>query len=159
MKIVIDGIDNLGKTTIVKELRRLKNFDIDIHLTAPKDLGTAMYMYRVFFSNLEKNKSIIYDRSHLGEIVYAPLYRNYSAKYIYDMEKLHNLDDVRLVLLVGDTSIVEDDGLSHNYDNRELEQKVYLEAFDRSIIKDKRIVEVHKHGSFRDVGAIIKDIL
>ena len=159
MKIVLDGIDNVGKTTIVNELRKLKSFDIDIHLTAPKSYDDGLEMYSEFFRNLNSEKTCIYDRSHLGEAVYAPIYRGYDGDYVFDMEQLINTNGIRLILLKGDTSIVKDDGLSHNYENREVEQNLFINAFNKSSIVDKRIIEVHKQGVFRDVGAIIKDIL
>ena len=31
--------------------------------------------------------NLIFNRSHLGETVYSPLYRGYSGDYVFDIEK------------------------------------------------------------------------
>ena len=102
---------------------------------------------------------MLFDRGHIGEYVYSPLYRNYSGEYVFDLEKEINTDDIRLVILKGDLDAVKDDGLSHDYSRRFEEQERFLKGFEMSIIEDKRIVEVHKQNTFRDLGHIIGDIL
>lgn len=139
-------------------LKKKLNSDINIHLTAPRDMEHGIQMYSRFFDILNSTDSVVFDRGHLGEFVYSPLYRDYSGEYVFDLEK-ELTSDVRLVLLVGDTNIVQDDGLSHNFENRHKEQQMFINGFNKSNIKDKRIIQVHKQNKFIDSGLIIKDII
>ena len=44
-------------------------------------------MFKMMMNNKEDGVNMIFNRSHLGESVYSPLYRNYSGDYIFDIEK------------------------------------------------------------------------
>ena len=46
--------------------------------------------YREMFklmSVVPDNNVLIFDRAHLGETVYSPIYRNYSGDFVFDFEK------------------------------------------------------------------------
>ena len=93
--------------------------------------------------------SIIVDRSHIGEMVYSPLYRNYSGDYVLDIEKQYNTDNFYLIVLTdrAENLISRDDGLSHSTDidkkNEELE--LFREAFQKSNIKNKYMMNIEGH--------------
>jgi len=162
----IEGIDRLGKSTLIEGIiNRLGYYQV-IHFSKPKKLdayaGTspiegvppgslAAYHYQQegFRNSMIMARSgarLIFDRWHLGEMVYAPMYRAYSGEYVFDFEERHHLDaaDIRLILLTEDfhvSSHFVDDGQSlGELQQREEEQNRFLAAFRRSIIRDKRII-------------------
>ena len=137
------------------------NLDLNIHLTAPKNHHDSMIMYRDFFRTLGSDESVVFDRGHLGEAVYSPLYRKTPGWWVFDIEAdLEWRLDVTLILLITDNfDFIPRDGKNIVENNEKLEQKKFLEAFKKSKIKDKRIVKVNNGNEFRDLEEIIKDIL
>lgn len=104
----------------------------------------------------------IFDRFHLGECVYAPLYRGYSGDYVFEQEKFLRTKspvcDIRLVLLVtSDFSFIVDDGLSIDFNKRKEEQDMFISAFHKSDIDNKIIIDVNHDGKFAD-PLIIRDL-
>jgi thymidylate kinase len=164
----IEGIDRLGKSTLIQSILNYSGFYQVMHFSKPEVLevyrcavqqdATAnipsetlpLYLYqRHSFMNsmmIAKHGRIIFDRWHLGEAVYAPLYRKYSGDYVFDLEMEMQLDtiDLRLILLTEDFETSRhftDDGQSlGSVEARQQEQNMFIQAFHRSIIKDKRIV-------------------
>lgn len=106
---------------------------------------------------------IIFDRSWLGEYVYAPMYRGYPGDYVFDLEIEHDIgerDDVVLILLVEDFKISKhflDDGLSFDISKRQVEQELFIEAFCKSKIKRKIAISVTDltTGSFKEKDQIL----
>ena len=78
------GIDRIGKDTFIEN-----NFPghKKIHLTKPPEgvdpLVFSKTEYRDYFCNLAKNDGLVYNRGHIDEFVYAPIYRN-SRRYRSD---------------------------------------------------------------------------
>lgn len=169
MVYIIEGIDRLGKSTLIDGLLNELGYHLYIHYEKPIHLdkynsykGDALekYQYETYlsmFQLIESNVNIIFDRGHLGEVIYSPLYRNYSGDYVYTLEKSHNTKNCRLVLLTtSNFNIQEDDGLSHNWDNREKEQNMFINAFTKSNIKDKVLIDVHNgNGNFKSKKEIL----
>lgn len=189
MKYIIEGIDRLGKSTLAAGLARtsLEETNIqasEIHLRKPtvnpinlalacgdesKALKYAqMLSYINFFERLHTNVpfDLIADRGHLGETIYAPLYRNYSGDYVFDMEEaVKDRDDIILILLAtSNLDMLEDDGESIDYSKRGEEQKMFLDAFEKSKLKHKIMLNVHdiENGSmatYKPAEKILKQVL
>lgn len=74
--LIIEGVDRIGKSTLVKALSEKH---LAIKLTAPTSIENTYYKYLTFFLRLNGSipvaKPYIYDRGHISEIVYGPLYR------------------------------------------------------------------------------------
>lgn len=73
MKIIIEGCDGTGKTTLAKKLARKYKCDV-IHMTNkdPKDFN--------FYSQSLRKTKAIYDRNFLSEMIYPKVFkRNGSA--------------------------------------------------------------------------------
>lgn len=164
--IAIEGIDRLGKSTLIEGIQDVAGYYQVIHFSKPKRLaaydntgdveGVPRANLQLFHYQQESFRNsmllarsgarIIFDRWHLGEVVYSPMYRGYSGEYVFDFERAHHLDSasVQLILLTEDFGISRhfvDDGQSlGTIDKREEEQNRFIEAFHRSIIKNKRIV-------------------
>ena len=176
--IIIEGTDNTGKDTqqnlIIEKLNNLifhkvhysslpfKN-DVDKHTSYSKQMYTDMF--RMMNECKDKDINIIFNRSHLGESVYSPLYRGYSGDYVFDIEKeyVNKLrENLYLITLTNDPQIImsRDDGKSF-YGNEE-EVKAEVDGFNRahrlSKIKNKLLVNIGTM-SAEDVSKIIIDFL
>ncbi len=185
---MIEGLDRLGKSTLIEGIiNRLGYYDI-IHYSKPKVLDVyakdaiidgelvkaqAYWSYqRASFQNMFdlccSQARIIFDRAHLGEYVYSPMYRGYSGQYVFDYERiygLHQRNDIRLILLYEDMDVARhfvDDGQSLGpVEKRAEEQERFFEAFELSHIKDKRKICVTDTalGGFRVKWEILEEAL
>lgn len=157
MRIIIEGPDNVGKTTLIKNI--IKEFKIpfiEIHSYAPpyKDTKNCLKFENEYISQMfklfENFDSVIADRSHVGTMVYSPIYREYDGKFVLDLEKKEiNKDywkDTFLITLVDDPEnlIKREDGLSFSIDPK-LKQKeidLFYEAHKLSLIYNKLIINI-----------------
>ncbi|NPC53304.1 hypothetical protein HPC50_40375 [Corallococcus exiguus] len=164
-KFLIEGIDRLGKNELLDGIQHRCGYHLTIHYQKPikltyysnKDSETSERQYqeasfRTMFQLLrgEQETRIIFNRAHIGECVYAPVYRKYSGDYVFEIEREFKADELprtRLILLTEDFSVSRhfiDDGKSlggpTDIKRRGKEQDLFLAAFDRSIIKDKKII-------------------
>lgn len=94
MRIIIEGPDNVGKTTLIKNI--IKEFKIpfiEIHSYAPpfKDTENCLKFENDYISQMfklfENFENVVADRSHVGTMVYSPIYREYDGKFVLDLEK------------------------------------------------------------------------
>lgn len=176
--IIIEGLDFLGKSALVNSIRNHSGYYEVIHFCKPQVLdayqhadkpAVQLYQEESFRNSMLLAKAgarIIFDRWHLGECVYAPMYRGYPGDYVFDFERRHHLDNgnIRLILLTEDFSRSKhfvDDGLSlGGQADRAKEQTLFVDAFNRSIIRDKRIICVtDEDGSFRPKEDILAEAL
>ena len=161
MKIILEGLDRLGKTTITKELQNKLGFQkLTYHCTKPDKLrrytGSAIgcplnlarqkAMYEEMFKVLESDVNIIFDRGHLGETVYSPGLRGYDGGYVFNIEKKYNTEGVRLILLHVDEHFeAEDDGKSASASHCVLVSiEEFKRSFNSSSIVDKRMIKVNQ---------------
>ena len=168
----IEGLDRLGKSTLIEGIMNALGYYEVVHFSKPRKLDAYTnavpvqgvpagslqayhYQQESFRNSMIMARSgarIIFDRWHLGEAVYSPMYRFYSGDYVFDFERSHHMDsaDVRLILLTEDFGISRhfvDDGQSlGTVNDREEEQNRFIVAFNRSIIRDKRIISVTDPG-------------
>ena len=168
MKIIIEGIDRCGKSTLINNI--LKNYGAHpiIHCSSPPKGITdpAKYQYDYFWNCFKiLNRcgiNVIFDRCHLGEYIYGPLYRKTDPNFIFDIERQFEdaLLDTKLVLLyTDDFSIMKDDGLSFDYSARDKEQDLFFEAFGKSKIQHKKILRVDDNkGSYRNELEIFDEL-
>jgi len=176
--IIIEGTDNTGKDTqqnlIIEKLHNLVFHKLHYSSLPFKDdvekhvnYSTKMYndMFKMMVNNKDADINMIFNRSHLGESVYSPLYRNYSGDYIFNIEKeyVNQLrKELYLITLTNDphTILKRDDGKSF-YGNEE-EVKAELDGFKRahrlSTIKNKLHVNVGTMSAI-EVSNIIAEFL
>jgi thymidylate kinase len=178
-KFIIEGIDHLGKSTLIQAMRQELGNYLVIHNTKPEKLkcyetspetaaqDCQIDMYHNYFHILNSDAFVIMDRGHLGEPVYAQRYRGYDGNYVFNMELKYHTDsrmrDIRMILLTEDFTIskhFKDDGLSLDVTKREEEQNDYIAAFNKSSIKNKQIVCVTgPDGQFRPREEILKEVI
>lgn len=185
-KILIEGLDRLGKSTLADNIQANYGHFQKIHFGKPLNLPhysehkkkfqhikmseAELYQRHSFenmFKLIDSDARIIFDRAHLGENVYSPIYRGYAGSYVYDYELSYDLghrDDTLLVLLIEDFAIAKhfvDDGLSFDITKREHEQQLFLEAFNKSRFKNKKVVCVTDQacGGFRAPDQILLEVM
>lgn len=163
---IIEGIDRLGKSTLINNIEHTKGHALKLHFEKPKQLNcydsdlreyqrkSFINGFKLLFNNnllhvpIVQNPLIIFDRFHLGECVYSPLYRKYSGDYVFDLEQHFNLKNegyprTKLILLTtSDFSFIKDDGDSFDFSKKEEEQDEFIRAFKKSTFKNKVIIDV-----------------
>jgi len=182
--IIIEGTDNVGKDTqqdlIIENMsdhvfHKLHYSSLPFKDDKDKHANYSKKLYETMFQLMMKSKlaskpgdldiNFIFNRSHLGETVYSPLYRGYSGDYVFDIEKKYTKalrEDLYLITLVNDphTILKRDDGKSF-YGNEE-EVKAEVEGFTRahrkSSIKNKLLVNVGTMSAI-EVSNILVDFL
>jgi len=182
--IIIEGTDNVGKDTqqdlIIKNMSEhvfhklhysslpFKD-DIEKHTTYSKELYESMFLLmmksKLAYQKGDTDINLIFNRSHLGETVYSPLYRGYSGDYVFDIEKKFTKalrEDLYLITLTNTPHNIlkRDDGKS--FYNNEEEVKAEVDGFRRahrlSTIKNKLHIDVGTMSAI-EVSNIIIDFL
>jgi hypothetical protein len=174
--IIVEGPDNVGKSTLIQNLKNYYN-DMPFHtmhysnvrqespeavISYSKHLYTQMF--DIMVNQMKYGYSgIIFDRSHLGEMVYGPIYRGYDGEYVLDIEKKYmNILDVwnnlLLITLVDNPEnlIARDDGLSFSTDisTKHVEIANFMNAAGASNIKHKLLINIQNHDEKRVLAAV-----
>jgi thymidylate kinase len=168
MIIIIEGMDRCGKSTLVEQLR--KNYFTDprilIHhcssppkVENPNEWEVQHYKSLLdtsYYLNYAENFNVIYDRFHLGAIVYGKKYRNADPEDIYSIEHMfiRKNDEIALILLTDTTEAIleRDDGdslESYSYEFDETRQAFEV-AFNRSTIPNKLHINITENGGFKN---------
>lgn len=181
-KLLVEGLDRLGKDTLIRGVLNKYGYHEVLHFSKPERLDVYVHQdssttlrryqedsFRTLFQLLRApDAKVICNRAHLGECVYAPLYRGYSGDYVFDIERAFGaeaLTDTRLVLLIeafeASRHFVDDGQSLGDPGKRRDEQDRFLTAFQRSTIRDKRTICVTdpKTGAFRPAPAILDEAL
>jgi len=175
--IICEGPDNVGKDTQINLImKHYSNLSFQkLHYSALPFKGleqiikysNRLYsdMFRMMSFLKKKNINLIFNRSHLGETVYAPLYRGYSGDYVFAIEDkyVESLrENLYLITFVNDPNIIlsRDDGKSF-YENSEgvaAEVDGFLRAHRKSKIKNKLQINI---GNMQpdEIFAIVKNFL
>ena len=158
--IIFEGLDRCGKDTqigLVQKSFSSETFHVfhysKIPLNTPeenREYSERMYrdMFEIMKENKGKSRNFIFNRSHIGESVYSPLYRNYLGDYVFDIENEHIEDlneNLYLVVLVNDPKILisreDGDSLSKSVEDIENEKKMFERAYFESKIKNKILID------------------
>lgn len=147
--IIIDGMDNTGKTTLINRLTSVLQDQLNmnikiIHLEKPpKEIKkeyiphySHMYYTDILVKqlntlyNTDEYDYIILDRGWISEYVYAPLYRNRTYEEVvednivldYKVSKIFGKQNIYLYVLIGDTNFLlkHEDNLSLSKSNKNL---------------------------------------
>ena len=175
MKLIIfEGVDRTGKDTFCKFIIDNSKKYIIRHWGFPKGktneekIRYQKYSFKKefdFYNSLKKDKYffenndyLIWNRSHIGELVYGRLYRNYNPDiWIYNIESLYGFDidkNIYLILLHTDPNFIikQDDGKSFTkkIDMKKREIELFEQAFEKSIIQNKLKITINKGNEYRN---------
>ena len=173
----IEGIDRLGKDSLISGIKNKLGFHQEIHYQKPEILEVyannllkdaqktyqSVSFYDMMTMLSHNDVRFIMNRAHLGEYVYSPRYRGYSGDYVFNLEKHFPkfLDNTLLVLLWTSSFLfIKDDGMSFDFNKKEDEQKDFINAFHLSNMKHKIMIDVHNgKGSFKSKEEILNIVL
>lgn len=186
MVYIVEAPDRCGKSTQIEILRKklereggavfvvhceaIKSFSKDEpklnYEEAVKNASKIRYSALLDICRryaLDKKIHFIFDRAHLGEAVYSPMYRNYSGDYVFDMELMlppEVLEAIRLFVFVDtpENLIKRDDGLSFTTDIEKKKQEIelFIEAYKKTHIKSAYLIDISEY-SIEDVTKIIEE--
>lgn len=164
--IIVEGQDRTGKDTIVKSIIR-KYFDktiIPIHCIGPgSESKNPLEESKKFYKDLlfhislsNPNVNFILNRSHIGEMVYSPLYRGYNGDYVLELEKKFitsskicgcGKSKKTLLIVLVDSSNQnmerdDNDSLANNKKQSNEELSLFKEAFNKSSISQKVFIDI-----------------
>jgi len=177
MILIIEGMDRCGKSTLVEQLRKryFTNPRILVHHSSsppkvedPNEWEVQHYgklLDASYQLNYAHGFDIIYDRFHLGAIVYGKKYRNADPEDIYSIEEMliHKDDEIALVLLTDwSNAIVErddDDSLESGVAEFDETRLAFEEAFSRSIIPNKLHINISENGGFTNTYDTVTNFL
>jgi thymidylate kinase len=106
--ILVEGPDSIGKDSQIQHIKKQIEHDLGavhiLHYSAlsikePLDLvkEESFKLYKEMFDLLSfaniNGINIILNRSHIGEAVYSPIYRNYDGSFIFPLELKYCYDN------------------------------------------------------------------
>lgn len=176
--IVIEGCDRLGKDSLIEGIQNKLGYFLTLHYQKPMKLeayagfNDALRHYQemsfhTMFNVLDGYDRVILNRAHLGEVVYAPRYRGYDGSYVFHLEELfaattsrYNDQSLLVLLTTSNFGFIQDDGMSFDFSKKEEEQSDFIKAFDKSIFKNKLLIDVaSKDGGYRPKEDILQEVL
>ena len=157
--IIIEGPDRVGKSTLIENIK--SNFTdrqfLYMHFGKPpvkNSLGYNMKLFNKMFMSMQYNAKhnidTIYDRSHIGECVYGPLYRGYEGYYIFDLEKMYMKDlksNLYLITLYDNAEVLlsreDGDSFTNEQALKIKECNLFISAHNKSNIVHKLLLNVN----------------
>lgn len=179
--IIIEGTDNSGKDTLIKNLVNyygVNNVDIK-HFDRPKsrnnkdaalEQNDSFISFVHYVNDVKDNRIIICNRAWYGEFIYGVLYRERSQIDVVDMINevenflIANNIDTTYVQLFADPYFLtkNDDGQSLSEGKLEIieqEAQMFVEIFNRSILNDKLLIQTVIDGEFIPQMNIAKTVI
>lgn len=159
MLIILEGMDNIGKSTQARYLTEYfhKNGYLTLNLhyhhmpTFTED--DSFYYYRwqaTIMQDLINSKIVICDRFHLGEYVYGHLYRSYKNAHdnFINIDNIVSVHHNAYLFLFEDSvqNVVDRDdnmSISNDFNMRMQEKMRFKDAFNLSNIKNKFVLNVN----------------
>lgn len=148
MKIVIEGCDGVGKTSIAKILAEKYGCDI-VHMTS-QDPGD----YEFYKQSLRK-ENVIYDRNVLGEMVYPHVFNRQKKLAGVELREIlhHFKKDVYFFVLTADPETIR-----LRLSRRGNEASEILESIDYINAKFKTLVYEYKLSEIDTTQMKIEDV-
>jgi thymidylate kinase len=182
MLIIVEGTDRTGKDSLIKGLAEhfhgsdaslmIKHWGFPLGNTNEEKTAYQKEMFRKEFERYDILKkgnhiNVIWNRSHIGELVYGPMYRNsVSSDWIFSLEKEFKFDsseEVFLIYLYGDPNflIKNDDGQSFTNEvvKKTEELQRFEEAVAKSNIQNKLILKVNHGDQYVNKNELLKRVL
>jgi thymidylate kinase len=181
--LIIEGMDRCGKDTIIGSLLKDYPHFVCSHFGYPvgeTNEEKRKYQVLTFWKEFSLQQAFrksnglfsdglyVWNRSHIGECVYGPMYRESDPNWIFELEEnfFDNSDDVYLLYLYADVEFLlkNDDGNSFTtgIEKKRNEAALFEKAVDQSIIKNKLKLKVNHGDSYIDqteIYNIVKEFL
>lgn len=157
--IIIEGPDRVGKSTLIENIKSnfINKQFLYMHFGKPPVKNSLEYNKKLFnkmFMSMKYNAAhdidTIYDRSHIGECVYGPLYRGYEAHYIFDLEKMYMKylkSNLYLITLYDNAEVLlsreDGDSFTNEHDLKVKECNLFISAHNKSNIVHKLLLNVN----------------
>ena len=175
MIIIFEGLDRCGKSTQIQKLIHLLHDKSvhQLHYSSVKGFPTkeetetySCKMYSDMFNLIHshyKDMHFVLDRSHLGEMVYGPIYRGYAGDYVLSIENYWRADkefwdQIHLITFIDkpENVIKRDDGLSFTVDveKKQKEIDLFVNATNKSFILNKYVLNVDK----KDIETVYNEL-
>ena len=162
--VIVEGLDRVGKNTLIDSISADYANVIKRHWSYPKgetneektqyQKDTFRFefdLYKEMNFRLQEDSLMIWNRSHIGELVWGSLYRNSQPEtWVYELEQEYGLDknlDVYLIYLWADPNFIvkEDDG--NSYSAKLADKQKELDHFNLAVhcseIKKKLVIKVN----------------
>lgn len=174
--LIIEGLDRCGKDTLIQRLQEESQRTETVHWGFPQGSTNeekTAYQKSSFLQNMVNYHMLnteatcdilIWNRAHIGEYVYGPLYRESDPNWVFELENQYLAEEkeVYLVLLYADPSFLvkEDDGKSFSTDLNKKAQEVrlFFEAFGKSRIPQKLLIKVNDGPNYIDQEQIFQSV-
>lgn len=187
--IIIEGGDRLGKNTLMKAILEQLNYDnvtIRHFAKPPKGLTpkesldhqmTCFYKEANFVDLIDEQmteddwsyfpETVIWNRSHLGEYVYAQMFRGISKKDIslklkqFEERTLHPKTYLITLTAAPRFFFSKEDGesFSQNLEQKTMELRLFKEIHALSLVKNKLLLKVDKNNEFRPAEDIAQEVI
>lgn len=162
MRIIFEGCDKTGKTTLIEEIydKLLQPHVIVRFMRPPKCALQSAKQYQTGnaangLGMLASQSNIIFDRFMGGEYVYAQPMRSYDGTYILGIERFYPEDTILIVLTAPDGIIEERfDGKYIAKRQIPLINRRFIEYYAASPIKNKLLIDTS-----RPVADCVRDIM
>lgn len=152
-RIIVEGPDCSGKSTVVDRVKNMLHWDAkSLHHRNGDQFQRYLKEYTL-------SDNIVFDRSHISEIVYSQLWRGGSP---FSQDEVRLLDDVVMkdglfILVCPESSVLEERYLARNY-----EQQIKLEELKKSRDLFLRSVDVphilYKASSYDELDELLKSV-
>lgn len=184
--LIIEGPDRVGKNALIKNLVSQAENSVVRHFGSAKgkdNLAKRDYQFSFFSKEfqLAANRQLfshpdieryprdlwIWNRAHLGEFVYGKMYRDtHPEEWVFQLEKQYSMDidnSVYLLLLTAPSEFLcsREDGQSFSSDTekKQEEQQRFFEAYEKSFIRNKMILNVAQDAeNYRSSESILEDV-
>jgi len=107
MRIIVDGNDGTGKSTICRQIQKELGITSYVHLSY-KDPTDFDFYYNIF-----KKQDVIFDRSFMDEPIYADVLGRISKLSDNEVIKLHehiqNMPKTKIIICVSDNNLYDED--------------------------------------------------
>lgn len=159
--IIIEGIDRLGKSSLITNIQNDHPEYVVLHsgkpYTTKYPTETQINYFRLGNIILDSHSAkIIYDRFHLGEYVYGNIYRNlqienpvefiqkYETDFVKNSGGIPHFEIKTLLILLTTSSFdfIPNDGLSIDSTKVQIEQDMFKKVFDASTCNLKVMIDV-----------------
>jgi len=169
MIIILEGVDNTGKSTQIRNIKNYFNDQVFITMCFGNVKQNKISAYKLYnqtaFNTItsvhttlqQSGCNLILDRSHLGELVYSK-YRNYDGQYIESIDEDIAKHQSVLITLIDDVSnlLERDDGLSISVNEADkiYEINTFKKAHSQSKIKHKLLININDKNQIEVSNAI-----